>query len=77
MQAVARVSQKGQVVIPAEIRRRLHVSKLVVITEEDGSIIMRPATSLEDAFGIDGKKMLEVAREIVNERRREAEAERS
>ena len=70
---VATVSRKGQVVIPAEIRRKLKITRLVVMTEEDGKVVVRPTMSLEDAFGVDGPKMRQVAREISAERRKEAE----
>lgn len=76
MAEIARVSRKGQVVIPVHIRRKLRVSRLVTIKEEGGRIVMKPVMSLEDAFGIDGSKMLDVAREIVRDRRREIESER-
>lgn len=62
--------------IPADIRRKLRVSRLVAISEEGGTVVMRPVMSLEEAFGIDGNKMLDVAREIVRDRRREVESER-
>ena len=41
-----RMTSKGQVVIPAEIRRRLGVGKGTpfVVDEEDGAIVLRPAT---------------------------------
>ncbi len=74
---LARVSSKGQVVIPAELRRKLKITRLVVISEERGKVVVRPTMSLEDAFGIDGKKMREVAREISADRRREAESDRA
>ncbi|MDG7012770.1 MAG: AbrB/MazE/SpoVT family DNA-binding domain-containing protein [Nitrososphaerota archaeon] len=76
METLARVSSKGQVVIPAELRRKLKITRLVVISEEGGNVIVRPTMSLEDAFGVDGSKMRDVARGISTERRREAESER-
>ena len=77
MEVLAKVSSKGQVVIPAELRRKLRITRLVVITEEDGKVVVKPAMSLEDAFGVDGEGMRQVAREISKERRKEAESERA
>jgi AbrB family looped-hinge helix DNA binding protein len=74
MPAVARVSRKGQVVIPAELRKKLSITRLVVIREEGGKIVMEPVMSMEDAFGIDGEKMREIAREISGDRRAEVES---
>jgi AbrB family looped-hinge helix DNA binding protein len=74
MQAVARVSRKGQVVIPAELRKKLNITRLVVIREEGGKVVMEPVMSMEDAFGIDGDKMREVAKEISRDRRAEVES---
>ena len=76
MAVVARVSSKGQVVIPAEYRRKLRITRLVVISEEGDRLVVKPAASLEDAFGVDGERMKEVAREISRDRRAEVESER-
>ena len=75
MGVVAKVSSKGQVVIPAEYRRKLRITRLVVISEEGGKLVVKPTTSLEDAFGVDGEEMREVAREISEDRRAEVESE--
>jgi len=48
----------------------------VVIAEADGKITIEPSQSMEESFGADGDAMLEVAREISRERRREVESER-
>jgi AbrB family looped-hinge helix DNA binding protein len=77
MAVVAKVSSKGQVVIPAEYRRRLRITRLVVISEEGGRLIVKPTTSLEEAFGVDGEGMKDVAREISRDRRAEVESERT
>jgi len=76
MAVVAKVSSKGQVVIPAEYRRRLRITRLVVISEEGGKLVVKPTTSLEDAFGVDGEGMKDVARGISRDRRAEVESER-
>ena len=76
MQKLARVSSKGQVVIPAQLRRRLKISRTVMIKEENGRIILEPSLSMREAFGTGGKVMRQVAMEISRDRRREVESER-
>jgi AbrB family looped-hinge helix DNA binding protein len=76
MQKLARVSSKGQVVIPAHLRRKLKISRTVMITEENGKIVLEPSMSMEEAFGTGGKIMRQVAREISRDRRKEVESER-
>lgn len=76
MQKLARVSPKGQVVIPAKLRRRLKISRTVMMREEDGKIILEPSISMEEAFGTGGNEMRELAKRISRDRRREVELER-
>lgn len=76
MQKLARVSSKGQVVIPAKIRKKLGKPKTVLIREEKGRVIIVPALSFKEAFGTGGKEMRQVAIEISKDRRREVESER-
>jgi len=76
MQKLARVSSKGQVVIPAKLRRRLKISRTVLIKEENGRIVLEPSMSMKEAFGTGGKEMRQVAIEISRDRRREVESER-
>ena len=76
MERLARVSSKGQVVIPAPIRKKLGRPKTVLFREEKGRIIIEPALSFMEAFGTGGKEMRQVAREISTDRRREVESER-
>jgi AbrB family looped-hinge helix DNA binding protein len=76
MQKLARVSPKGQVVIPAKLRRKLRISRTVMIREENGKIILEPSVPMEEAFGSGGKEMREVALEISVDRRKEVESER-
>ena len=72
MRFIVRVGKKGQIVIPAEIRRRYGIrDRVVVVTGEDGIRIV-PLAPLEYLYGVDGDSMREVAREIVRERRKEA-----
>jgi AbrB family looped-hinge helix DNA binding protein len=76
MDRLVPVSQKGQVVIPAELRKKHKIGRAVVIAEVDGKITIEPSRSMEESFGAGGDAMLEVAREISRERRREVESER-
>jgi AbrB family looped-hinge helix DNA binding protein len=52
---VATVSSKGQVTIPAVIRKHLGITepdKIAFVVEEDGSVQLRPAQfTLEDVLG--------------------------
>ncbi len=75
MEYVLRVSRKGQVVIPAELRRRFNIKSKVILKVEDGGIKIIPFTDLKDAFGIDGDKMIKVAKAILAEKKRELELE--
>ncbi|MFN3655364.1 MAG: AbrB/MazE/SpoVT family DNA-binding domain-containing protein [Candidatus Nitrosotenuis sp.] len=75
MKKAVRVSSKGQVVIPVEIRRKFNIKKMVSFKERDGKVYIEPVMTMEDAFGIDGEGMYEVAREISRARRKEIELE--
>jgi len=75
MKKTMHVSSKGQVVIPVQIRRKLHIKKMVAFKEQKGKIYIEPVMTMEDAFGIDGEGMYEVAREIGRARRKEIELE--
>jgi AbrB family looped-hinge helix DNA binding protein len=52
----SRVSAKGQVVIPAALRRRLGLKKGIrlLVTEGNGTIILKPLLKdpVEDSFGM-------------------------
>ena len=76
MKKLVPVSTKGQVVIPALLRRKMKIGRAVVISDEGGRILIEPSKSLEESFGEGGDTMIEVAREISEERRREVESER-
>jgi len=70
------VSEKGQVVIPAALRKKHRIGRAVIIAEIDGKITIEPSRSMEESFGVDGDGMIDVAREISKERRREIDSER-
>ena len=70
---VVKVSSKGQIVIPAPIRRKYKIRDRVVVTVTDKGIKITPLVPLEELFGADGQIMREIAREIVEERKKEAE----
>jgi len=76
MNKLGRVSSKGQVVIPAELRKKLKITRTVLIREEGGKTVMELWVSMEEAFGSGGKEMIEAAIEISRDRRREVEFER-
>lgn len=72
---VVRVSKKGQIVIPAEIRRVFGIRDRVVVRVEDGEIKIIPVKPMEELFGVDGEAMKRVALEISGERLREIDDE--
>jgi len=71
MRFVVKVSKRGQIVIPAEIRRMFNIRDRVVIRVDGEVIKVIPFMSLEELFAVDGDVMKVVAREIVEERVRE------
>ncbi len=71
MEYVLRVSRKGQVVIPAELRRRFNIKSRVILKVENNEIKIIPFMDLREAFGIDGEGMLKVAKAILADKRRE------
>lgn len=77
MSKVVPVSQKGQVVIPAALRKKHKIGRAVVIAEVNGKITIEPSKSMEQSFGASGDAMLQVARDISRERRREVESQRA
>jgi len=72
---VVKVSRKGQVVIPVELRRKFGIAREVAFIEENNKVTVVPMIAMEDAFGIDGEVMREIAREISASRRKELELE--
>ena len=72
------VDAKGQVVIPAELRRKYGIKKgtVVSICERNGEIIIRPLTdeyirSMAGIFGTKGKLLKALREEKTKERKRE------
>ena len=51
---VLKVSSKGQVVLPSDVRRTLGISKgqRLAVTVEDGIILMKPVKRLSEMAGI-------------------------
>ena len=77
MEKVVPVSSKGQVVIPAPLRKKFKIGRAVVIKDEGGRILVVPIVSMEESFGAGGDQMTDAAREISRDRRREVESQRS
>jgi AbrB family looped-hinge helix DNA binding protein len=77
MEKVVPVSSKGQVVIPAPLRKKFKIGRAVVIKDEGGRILVVPSLSMEDSFGAGGEEMKDAAREISRDRRREVESQRA
>ena len=71
------VSQKGQVVIPAKMRKKFKIGRVVMMSEEVRGILIKPALSMEESFGAGGQEMFEVAKELSRDRRQEVESDRS
>jgi len=72
---IVKVSEKGQVVIPVKIRRKFRIRREVAFIDEEDRVMLIPITPMEEAFGIDGDIMREIAREITEARRRELRLE--
>jgi len=64
MSRIGRISSKGQVVIPSELREKLKITRTVLIREDGGRIIIEPWVSMDEAFGSGGKEMIDAAIEI-------------
>lgn len=76
MQKLVPVSSKGQVVIPAKIRKKIGKPRTMLVHEENGKVILEPAISFRDAFGTGGREAGKIAVEISRDRRREVESQR-
>jgi AbrB family looped-hinge helix DNA binding protein len=72
-----KVHRKGIIVLPSEVRNALNVKEgdYVEIVLESGQVRLERPTSLLDLFGVDGEAAVEVARAVVEERRKEVEKE--
>lgn len=72
---VVKATEKGQVVIPVEIRKKYHISKgtKVIVLDKDGEIIMRPLFKepVKEARGI-LKKGSSALKVLIEDRREEA-----
>ena len=51
--ALTRMSSKGQVVIPAEMRKNIHEGEKLIIIEDRGQIIMKKANKLDENLAED------------------------
>ena len=72
------VTERGMATIPAESRRKYRIkpgTRLEVIELDEG-ILFKPVPSLEDLYGIDGEKALEMLRSYQLDKRREIEHDR-
>lgn len=72
---IVKVTKKGQMTIPIHIRKKYNIKDKVAILDEEDGIMIIPVYDLENLFGIDGKKGLEIAREILRDKKREVELE--
>jgi hypothetical protein len=54
----------------------MKIGRTVIISDEGGMSLIEPSKSLDESFGEGGDDMIEVAKEISEERRREVESER-
>ena len=72
-----KVHKKGLIVIPANVRRKfgIHEGSYLELIVEDDSIRLIIPKSLRGAFGVDGKKAIEVIKLINASRRDEIEKE--
>ena len=72
---IVKVSGKGQIAIPVELRRKFGIEDKILIRVEGKEIKIIPIISMEKLFGADGEVMREVAMEISEERMREIKNE--
>jgi AbrB family looped-hinge helix DNA binding protein len=69
-----RMSRKGQVVIPAQIRKKYNLKEghMLFLEEEDGSIKLMPRTKLRSLCGTWSDLDIESAtKEIIEDRKRD------
>ncbi len=72
-----KVGKKGQIVIPAEARRKLGIKDRVYLIVYDNKIELIPLRDLEELVGVHREAMLEIAREVPLDRRREVRIEKT
>jgi len=75
MEYILKVSRKGQIVIPVEVRRKFKIGSKVILKIDNEEIKLVPFIDMKEAFGIDGEKMLEVAKSILRDKERELKLE--
>ena len=72
---IVRTTEKGQVVIPAEIRKRYHIVKgtKMIVLDKNGQIILKPVLQepVKDARGI-FKKGPSALKALIEDRREES-----
>ncbi len=73
---IVKVSSKGQIVLPSDMRNRLDIRKgrKLVIVEKDGVIIMKPIKKLSEMKGILKGSKLDTQK-IIRELRKEWDLE--
>jgi AbrB family looped-hinge helix DNA binding protein len=73
----AKVYKKGIIVIPKEIRETIGIKEgdIVELIVNEGKVSIEKPETLLDLFGVDGNRAVEVAKAIVEERRKEVERE--
>ena len=72
---IVKVTKKGQMTIPVHIRKKYNIKDKVAVLDDEEGILIIPVYDLEDLFGIDGKKGVEIARELLRDKKREIELE--
>ena len=72
---VVKVTKKGQITIPIDIRKKYNIRDRVAVLDEDGRITIIPVYDLEALFGIDKGKGIEMAKEHLRDKKREIELE--
>jgi AbrB family looped-hinge helix DNA binding protein len=73
-----KVHDKGLIVLPAELRRALHIRRgsILEVRREGDRIVLKPKPTLLESYGSDEKvRATRVITRIHEERRREVEAE--
>ncbi len=74
-----KMSRKGQVVIPAEIRRKLNIKQgeMVFVEEDKGVIKIKPKTKLRSLRGTWPELDIEtITKEIIEDRENDAQIEK-
>lgn len=69
------LARRGQIVIPASIRRKFNIKDKVVVEADNNVIKIVPLRSLEDLYGFQQSAMREIALEISKEREEGARSE--